>query len=143
VSCYLLDVNLLIALLDPSHIHHERAHAWFEAHGSASWATCPITENGVLRILGHARYPTTPGNPAAAAAFVRALRALPGHAFWPDDISLLDPQYMDTSRLLDSSQVTDSYLLALAVGRGGKLATMDRRLIPDAVVGGKQALCHV
>jgi uncharacterized protein len=137
---FLLDVNVLIALIDPAHVHHDPAHEWFADHGRRAWATCPLTENGVLRIVGHARYPNSPGTPAAVAKVMVGLRALPGHAFWPDDISLLDTEKLDTTRLLSSGQVTDSYLLALACGHGGQLATFDRRLVTDAVRNGTQSL---
>jgi predicted nucleic acid-binding protein len=63
VNRFLLDVNVLIALIDPAHIQHDRAHAWFAKFGKKAWATCPLTENGVLRIVGHARYPNSPGTP--------------------------------------------------------------------------------
>jgi uncharacterized protein len=69
--------------------------------------------------------------------------ASPGHSFWPDDMSLLDPQRVDADRLLNSNQVTDSYLLALACARGGQLASFDRRLVTDAVRGGAQGLCLI
>ena len=137
---YLLDVNVLIALLDPVHVQHDTAHAWFAAHGRHAWATCPLTENGVLRIVGHARYPNTPGSPAAVAPLVAQLRQSPGHVFWPDDLSLTDPAWIDTSRLLSATQVTDSYLLALACAHGGQLASFDRRLVTDAVREGAEAL---
>jgi uncharacterized protein len=137
---FLIDVNALIALIDPAHVQHDRAHAWFAASGRKAWATCPLTQNGVLRIVGHARYPNSPGTPAAVAEILRALCALPGHHFWPDDLTLLDAERLDSSRLLDSAQVTDSYLLALARAHGGQLATFDQRLVPDAVVHGAQAL---
>ena len=65
MTTYLLDVNVLIALVDPAHVHHEPAHAWFSQQGSTSWATCPMTENGLLRIVGHPRYPNSPGSPGA------------------------------------------------------------------------------
>ena len=143
MSRYLLDVNLLIALIDPSHIQHDRAHAWFETTGSEAWATCPLTEIGVLRVLSHARYPNAVGNPRKAAEFVAALRKAPGHEFWPDDLSIVGSDRVDPSRLLDSSQITDTYLLGLAAVHKGKLATLDRRLIADAVIEGKQALCVV
>jgi len=87
-----------------------------------------LTENGVLRIVGHPRYPNSPESPAAVTASIVALRGLPGHEFWPDDISLLDPKKIDLSRLLISAQMTNSYLLALAVAHGGQLATFDRKL---------------
>ena len=85
---YLLDVNVLVALIDPAHVAHDSAHDWFETEGRARWATCPLTENGVVRIVGHPKYPNSPGSPAAAAAIAAGLRRLEGHVFWPDDISL-------------------------------------------------------
>lgn len=140
MSTFLLDVNVLIAMVDPAHVHHEPAHAWFAATGSRAFATCPLTENGLLRIVGHPRYPNSPGSPAEAAFMLSALRALKGHHFWPDDISLLDTQRVDISRVLTHGQVTDSYLLALAVAHGGRLASMDRRLVVSAVAGGAKGL---
>ena len=137
---FLLDINVLIALIDPAHVQHDRAHEWFAATGRQTWATCPLTENGVLRSVGHARYPNSPGTPAAVAQLLTALCALPGHEFWSDDITLLDAKRVDGSRLLDSAQVTDSYLLALASAHGGQLATFDQRLVMDAVVNGVKAL---
>jgi uncharacterized protein len=137
---FLLDVNVLIALIDPMHVQHDAAHEWFAAYGHSAWATCPLTENGVLRIVGHPRYPNSPGTPMAVAELMTGLRALPGHLFWPDDISLLDTKKLDATRLLTSAQVTDSYLLALACAHGGQLATFDRRLVADAVRDGAQAL---
>ena len=137
---YLLDVNVLIALIDPGHVAHNAAHGWFQASGHRAWATCPLTENGVIRIVGNPKYPNTPGSPAAATGIVKALRALPGHRFWPDDLSLVDAIHVDASHILTSAQVTDTYLLALARSKEGKLATLDRRLITTAVRGGKAAL---
>jgi hypothetical protein len=99
-----------------------------------------LTENGIVRVVGHARYPNSPGTPAAVAELVQVLRGLGGHEFWADDISLLDPDHIEVTRLLESSQVTDSYLLALATAHGGKLATFDRHLVADAVIGGSRAL---
>jgi toxin-antitoxin system PIN domain toxin len=140
---FLLDVNVLIALIDPAHVQHDRAHEWFAALGAQAWATCPLTENGVLRIVGHARYPNSPGTPAAVAEVIAGLRGLPGHEFWPDDLTLFDRQRIDPARLLDSGQVTDTYLLALACAHGGQLATFDGRLVTDAVVNGFAALHRI
>jgi len=140
VTRFLLDVNLLIALLDPAHVQHDAAHDWFSRLGHTAWASCPLTENGVLRIVGHARYPNSPGTPAALAPLMGQLRALPGHAFWPDDLSLLDGHRIDATRLLSAAQVTDSYLLALARAHGGQLASFDRRLVTDAVPEGRSHL---
>ncbi|MFZ0305090.1 MAG: TA system VapC family ribonuclease toxin [Terracidiphilus sp.] len=137
---YLLDVNVLIALIDPTHVQHDRAHAWFAATGRLVWATCPITANGVLRIVGSARYPNSPGNPSVVAEILEILCGLGGHEFWPDDVSIFDKNRFDTERVLDSAQITDSYLLALARAHGGRLATFDRHLITNAVAGGAKTL---
>jgi len=142
VTAFLLDVNVFIALIDPAHVHHDAAHAWFAHEGHKAWATCPLTQNGVLRIVSHPRYPNSPGAPASVAQLIRKFCDLTGHAFWPDDITLLDVRRTSTERLLNSAQVTDSYLLALALTHGGKLATFDRRLVVDAVLDGARAL-HV
>jgi uncharacterized protein len=140
---FLLDVNLLIALIDPFHVSHEPAVRWFDSVGQHSWATCPITENGVIRIVGSASYANSPGTPATVAGLMKEFASLPGHIFWPDNVSLLDSAKVDVSRLLTSAQITDSYLLALAAAHGGQLATLDRRLIVDAVVGGAASLCVI
>jgi uncharacterized protein len=137
---FLLDVNVLIALIDTAHIHHGPAHDWFGREGKRAWATCPITENAVLRIVGHTRYPKSPGTPAAVVPSLSSLRALPGHHFWADDISLLDTMTCDPTRLLASDQITDSYLLALACAKGGQLATFDRRLVTSAIPSGAEGL---
>jgi uncharacterized protein len=143
VTRFLLDVNVLIALIDPTHVQHDRAHGWFARTGRRAWATCPLTENGVLRIVGNSRYPSSPGNPATVAELMKGLLALDGREFWPDDVSLFDAARVDTSRLLNSAQITDSYLLALAKAHGGKLATFDRRMVASAAVGGTSAIHQV
>lgn len=140
MTVFLLDTNVLIALVDPAHVHHEAVHRWFARAGRKRFATCPITENGFLRIVGHPRYPNSPGPPSAVAPALAALRAQPGHEFWPDAISLADESRVDAARLSGHAQVTDAYLLALAVARGGRLASLDRRLVADAVPGGREAL---
>ena len=140
MTTFLLDVNVLIALIDPAHVQHDAAHDWFGRLGHLAWATCPLTENGLLRIVGNPRYPNSPGTPAAVAPSLAALRSLPGHVFWADDISLMDPAWVDANRLLSHGQVTDSSLLALARAHQGQLASFDRRLVVDAVLGGSAAL---
>lgn len=137
---YLLDVNVLIALLDEDHVFHGRAEDWYEAEASRSWATCPHTQNGVLRILGSARYPKGPGTPAAVAALLADVVARPGHNFWADDVNPIASPLINVSRMGSSAQVTDTYLLALAVAHNGMLATFDRRLTAAAVRGGGSAL---
>jgi toxin-antitoxin system PIN domain toxin len=138
MTTYLLDVNLLLALSDPMHVHHEPAHAWFAKNGQRAWATCPLTENGFIRIASHPNYPNRPGEVTAVVAILRQFCEAPGHHFWPDDISVL--QILDTDAIITPAQVTDVYLLGLAVHRKGKLATLDQRIPVDAVSGGRKAL---
>ena len=138
---FLLDINVLVALIDPTHVAHEAAHAWFSKDGQDDWASCPLTENGVIRIVGHPRYPNSPGSPAEVARMMRGMCQLPGHRFWPDDISLLGA--VEIERVRTSAQVTDTYLLALAVFHRGRLATFDRRLSDAAVHKGKAAVYQI
>lgn len=140
---FLLDVNVLIALIDPAHVAHEAAHRWFAETGSSAWATCPITENGVLRIVSHARYPNSAGSPSAVAPFLARLKTLAGHQFWNDDLSLVGSEIIDMGQITTPAQVTDSYLLALAVAHHGQLATFDRRLSAKAVRGGRAAILAI
>lgn len=137
---YLLDVNVLIALIDPAHVAHEAAHVWFGEEGHGNWASCPLTQNGVIRIVGNPRYPNSTGSPAEAAVIVRQLCSLAGHIFWPDSVNLFGDDVIDAAEIRTPDQVTDSYLLALAASRGGKLATFDRKLSVRAVRGGRAAL---
>ncbi len=140
MTCYLLDVNVLIALIDPAHVQHDQVHEGFGRVGHKAFATCPITENGLLRIVGHPRYPNSPGPPSAVASALSAIRGLPGHAFWPDSISLVESKAIDPALLSSHARVTDSYLLALARENGGMLATMDQKLATEVVTEGKAAL---
>lgn len=135
---HLLDVNVHIGLLDPANPHHLPAKAFFKAHARAGWATCPITENAVLRILGNPTYPGSPGSPEATRTLLAGLTAMPGHQFWPDDHSLLDARRLP--RLPAAKNLTDVYLLALAVSRQARLATFDRAIDPALVPGGPAAL---
>lgn len=135
----LLDVNVVIALIDPDHIAHDRAHDWFERRAVDGWATCPIVENGAVRIVGSSAYGGVPGGCGAAAESVQSFCDHPHRCFWPDDLSLIRSPHVDVTRLLSPGQVTDTYLLALAVANGGRLATLDRRLSTAAVRGGAAA----
>lgn len=137
---YLLDVNVLIALIDPAHVQHDQVHEWFGQVGHKAFATCPITENGLLRIVGHPSYPNSPGPPSTVAAALTAMRGLPGHVFWPDSISLVESPLVDADLLSSHSRVTDSYLLALARHNKGKLATMDQTLATAVAADGKSTL---
>jgi toxin-antitoxin system PIN domain toxin len=130
----LLDVNVLIALLDGSHIHHGSVSAWLASHIGQGWASSPITQNGCIRILSQPGYP----NPVPAAQVAERLTEAtrhPSHVFWADSISLLHPGCLMWSQVLSSRHVTDAYLLALAVQQGGRFVTLDRGIPLDAVGG--------
>ncbi|CAK0755725.1 Ribonuclease VapC44 [Gammaproteobacteria bacterium] len=132
----LLDVNVLIALFDADHIQHERAHAWFEANQDQGWASCPLTENGLVRILCHPHYSRVIHRTAAeVVADLHAVSGQTKHEFWPDDLTLRDSSIIRTDRIKGPRQITDIYLLALAVKHGGCLATFDGSIPVDAVVG--------
>lgn len=130
----LLDVKVLIALLDAAHVHHALARDWLGDNIAAGWASCPITQNGCIRILSQPAYPGAEP-PAAVAARLAEAAATPWHEFWPDDLSLLDRKILDWRRVLASRQLTDAYLLALAAGRDGRIVTFDRSIPLDAVPG--------
>ena len=130
----LLDVNVLLALLDADHVDHARATDWLDAEISAGWATCALTENGFVRILSQPRYPS-PVSPAEAVALLGQACAGHHHAFWSCDVSLLDAHVLDRDRLHGARQVTDAYLLALAVAHDGRFVTFDRSLSLASVVG--------
>ncbi len=136
---HLLDVNVLVALFDPAHLHHDVAHAWFSAERGVGWATCPITENGLLRVLSNPAYPGRRTTVADAAERLRSFQASGGHAFWPDDVSLLDPGRVEPAHLSGYRELTDAYLLALAVRRAGRLVTFDRGVRLAAVLGATPA----
>lgn len=140
MTTYLLDVNVLIALVDPAHVQHEQAHIWFARVGKKNFATCPITENGLLRIVGHPKYPNSPGPPSAVMPALTAIRALPGHNFWAEKLSIADESCISAPQLSSHARITDIYLLALAKLYGGRLATMDRRMTTDAIQGGERVL---
>jgi uncharacterized protein len=137
---FLLDVNTLLALLDPQHIFHAAAHRWVEETPDLVWLTCPLVQNGALRVASQAAYP----NPFGAAADVWEILRLfcedERHEFCPDDISLMDPRQLARPELLTASRVTDLYLLALARKHGVRLATFDRKLPADSVPGGRDHL---
>ncbi|HZQ97316.1 MAG TPA: TA system VapC family ribonuclease toxin [Chloroflexota bacterium] len=138
MTAYLLDVNVLLALVDPLHVHHEPAHRWFARRGNTAWASCPITENGLVRILSSPKYPNSPGGASEALSILRGLCAHAGHHFWADDVSLCDQ--VDPAAAMTHAQVTDVYLLALAVHRGGALATFDGRVPSSVVAGGSSSV---
>lgn len=130
----LFDVNVLIALLDTEHVGHSIATAWYAAQLAHGWASCPITENGMTRIMASVGY----SNPLPVAAILERLamaKATEHHRFWPDDVSLTDIEVFNHTELLGPKQITDRYLLALAVRNNGRFVTFDQGVRPTAVIG--------
>jgi hypothetical protein len=141
MTTFLLDVNLLLALTDPMHIHHKSAHRWFLETGQRAWATCALTENGFIRIASHPNYPNRPGGVTVVFDIFRRLCEVPGHHYWAEDISIL--KILEPDAVITHAQITDVYLLGLAVHRKGKLATLDQRIPVAAVRSGRKALEQV
>lgn len=133
----LLDVNVLIALLDADHTLHARATLWFTGHARSGWASCPITQNGCLRIMSHPSYPNTVSVRAIMDRLTEA-SASTFHEFWPDDVSLLDAKVADSARIHGPRQLTDIYLLALAVRHKGQFVTFDGAISIDAIRGAEK-----
>lgn len=130
----LLDINVLIALMDEAHADHQRVHAWAATGLADGWASCAITGNGFVRILSQPAYP---GSVTVAAAVDTLRASMEGgdHEFWPCDIALTDAAVVEPAVLLGHRQVTDVYLLALAVRHRGQFVTLDRSVPLSAVPG--------
>ena len=125
---YLLDTNVLVALLWPSHAHHDRAMDWFARRRGMGWATCPLTEAGFVRIVSNPAFSRDAVTPLEAAGLLAANTAAKDHAFWPDEVAFAQAVAHSGTRLVGHQQVTDAYLLGLALHRGGMLATLDERI---------------
>lgn len=137
MTAALLDVNVLVALFDPAHPNHDEAHAWFGAHRKDGWAASPLTLNGCVRVLSNPGYPTVQATPAEVVGRLRVLCRGTHYAFWPDSVSLLDETLFRPDLIAGSQQITDIYLLGLAVRNRGRLVTFDRRIPLPAVVGAR------
>ncbi len=134
----LLDVNVLVALFNPDHIHHETAHDWFADHRRSGWATCALTELGLTRILANPNFWDHGERTAAIVERVRDFCQSGSHHFWKQDLSLSDARRFDLAYAGGHRQLTDIYLLGLAVVNNGYLATFDRRIPLAAVRGAKR-----
>lgn len=139
---HLLDVNTVLALLDPQHVFHEAAHAWVTNTPDLRWLTCPLVQNGVLRVASQAAYPNRLGTVAEVMGVLQAFCADPRHEFCPDDVSLLDADALLAPEKLTPSRVNDLYLLLLARHHDAKLATFDSRIPVEAVRDGARH-CHL
>ena len=138
-------MNVVIALLDPDHAFHERAHVRWAAQAKFGWASCPIVENGVVRTMSNPGYTQgarfTPGD---LISRLRTFATQTNHEFWPDDVSLRDRQLFAAERIHSSRQLTDLYLLAMATQHAGRLATFDQAIPMSAVRGAKvESLCVI
>ena len=125
----LLDVNALVALAWPNHVHHETAHLWFREQQDRGWATCPLTESGFVRVSSNPATTPEARTPREALELLELMVAAAGHVFWHDDVSLATDELVFRERLVGHRQVTDAHLLALAMRRGGRLATFDRGIL--------------
>ena len=132
---WLLDVNLLVALFDPDHIHHEVAHDWFADHCADGWATCPVTENGFVRVLSSPSYAGVVNRAADLVLRLRTFCSAREHTFWEGAVSLRDETLFRPQSIGGHRQLTDVYLLGLARRMRGRLATFDRTIPLGAVVG--------
>ena len=137
----LLDVNLLVALFDAEHVHHEIAHDWFADHRALGWATCPITENGFVRVVANPSYGPQFTPASELVKRLRKLCASGHHEFWHDAISLRDERLFNVTQ--GHRQLSDIYLLGLAVKRGGRFVTFDRKIPLAAVKGATRASLEV
>jgi toxin-antitoxin system PIN domain toxin len=131
----LLDVNILVALFDPMHVHHEAAHEWFGRNRSGGWATCPLTENGFVRVVSNPRYPGRGTSIRDAVARLTEILQSLDHLFWPDSVSVCGGDSFQPAYIQGHLQLTDVYLLGLAVANGGRLVTFDRGVPLKAVAG--------
>lgn len=119
------DVNVLVALAWPNHVHHERARAWFEESHERGWATCPLTESGFVRVSSNRRVVPEARRPGEAILLLREMTSLRGHVFWADDTSIARSRWVAAERLVGHGQVTDAHLVALCLERKGRLVTFD------------------
>ena len=133
---FLLDVNTLIALLDPRHVFHDGAHRWLEKSSKLRWLTCPLVQNGFLRVVSQSSYPNQVGTTQEARTLLQQFCKDPRHEFCPDNISLLTADILSRPEKLTPSRITDLYLLALAQHNGVRLASFDRGIPTDAVPKG-------
>ena len=124
----LLDVNVLIALAWPNHVHHNAARSWFMEQQDEGWATCPLTEGGFVRVSCNPSVVRHTVTPRDAIALLVNLRRLGAHSFWPLDLSMVELPEEIAGRIPGYRQITDAVLLAAAMQRDGQLATFDAGL---------------
>ena len=126
---YLLDVNVLVALLWPAHEAHQAALKWFQRVGGKSWATCSVTQAGFVRIVSNPAFTSDALSPQQAMELLEVNAEHPGHRFWKDDAGFLTVSAPFAERMTGHRQVTDAFLLGLALRHKGRVATLDRGML--------------
>ena len=126
MSVFLLDVNVLVALVWPAHQAHGAVQQWFERNSQHAWATCPFTQAGFVRVLSNPVFSRDAVAPQEAVRVLDANLKHRFHRFWPDGISYAEAVEALGKGIGGHRQVTDAYLLGLAIHHRSKLATMDR-----------------
>lgn len=129
MSACLLDLNVLLALAWPNHVHHRAAHAWFRDRSEEKFATCPLTQCGFVRLSSNPAFTPDAVSPQEALDLLGRITRMDRHAFWPDDLDLTGPESVPASLLLGHRQVTDAYLIGLAIQHRGRFATFDRGVV--------------
>ncbi|MBN2319784.1 MAG: VapC toxin family PIN domain ribonuclease [Acidobacteria bacterium] len=138
----LLDVNVLVALAWPNHVHYSPARKWFREQKESGWATCPTTENSFIRVCSNSRIIPEARSPKEAALYLRDLTALKGHTFWPEEASILDDQWIPLGKIHTYRQVTDAHLLSTVIRHEALLATFDRGIL-NLLPEGMKASDHI
>lgn len=129
------DVNVLVALAWPTHVHHELVHAWVARHNGEPWATCPVTQSGFVRVSSNRQVIPAAKTPREAIQALNAMIGRPGHVFLVDEVSIADRKWVALEKLVGHRQVTDAHLLAVALKHGAALVTLDQG-IPGLVPAG-------
>ena len=142
MSVFLLDVNVLLALSWPGHQSHRTAQQWFARNAARGWATCPLVETGFVRISSNPAFSPQAVSPAEAVEALRISVQHPSHQFWADDEQVTSALAIVKGRLVGHEQVTDAYLLALAIRHKGRLATLDKG-VSDLAAEGSRERAHL
>lgn len=144
-EAWLFDINVLIAIVDPAHVFHESIHRWLQIHLGETWATCPLTENGFVRILAQPAYRGGPFTAVEAIEALARMKAVPDrkYVFWSDTISICDESLVRANRIAGPKQITDVYLAALALRNKGRLVTFDVGVAWQAVAGAEAHLITI
>lgn len=136
----LLDVNVLVALAWPNHVHHSLARRWWHGHRQLGWATCPATQAGFLRVSSNRRLVPAAKSPGDVLEVLRAITRLEDHRFWPDETDFTRTEHLAPEKLLGHRQIPDAHLVALALAHQGRLATLDRgvrEIVPEGRLAGE------